>query len=134
MRSTIVMVGPPCIGAGIVNHLHMSSSKNRSMLSNTTGCHWVQKICTGGFFNMLNPNFPSDLNSDYSRNTRFNCYSIWWWTQKVLTQSVWLSFLLKKTDLHLVKLQQDLWVVHRLYWSFSFLHQTDHESNGFQSL
>ena len=29
------------------------------------------KICTGGFFNMLNPNLPSDLLSDYSSNTSF---------------------------------------------------------------
>ena len=30
------------------------------------------KICTGGFFNMLNPNLPSVLNFDHSRNTSFN--------------------------------------------------------------
>ena len=30
------------------------------------------KICTWRFFNMLNPNLPSDLLSDYSSNTSFN--------------------------------------------------------------
>ena len=29
------------------------------------------KICTGGFFNMLDPNLPLDLLSDHSRNTSF---------------------------------------------------------------
>ena len=30
------------------------------------------KICTWGFFSMLNPNLPSDLLSEYSSNTSFN--------------------------------------------------------------
>ena len=34
------------------------------------------KICTGGFFNMLNPNLPSDLLSDHSSNTRC-MHSVW---------------------------------------------------------
>ena len=29
------------------------------------------KNCTGGFFDMLNPNLPSDLLSDHSSNTNF---------------------------------------------------------------
>ena len=29
------------------------------------------KICTRGFFNMLNPSLQSDLLSDYSRHTSF---------------------------------------------------------------
>ena len=29
------------------------------------------KICTGRFFNIMNPNLPSDLLSDHSRNTSF---------------------------------------------------------------
>ena len=29
------------------------------------------KICAGGFFNVLNPNLPSDLLCDYSSNTSF---------------------------------------------------------------
>ena len=33
------------------------------------------KNCTGGFFSMLNPNFPSDLLSDHSSNTSFNAHS-----------------------------------------------------------
>ena len=31
----------------------------------------ASKICTGGFFNMLDPNLPLDLLSDHSRNTSF---------------------------------------------------------------
>ena len=38
------------------------------------------KICTGGFFNMLNPNLPSDLLSDHSSNTSFNHELTVYWT------------------------------------------------------
>ena len=61
-------------GAWIENHLYVSSSssKNCNMLSNDLVAPIAQKICTGRFFNMLNPKLPSVLNSDHSRNTSFN--------------------------------------------------------------
>ena len=59
------------IGAASQNRMHVSSSENYNMLSNVTGYPITLKICTGGFFYMLNPNLPSDLFSDNSSNTSF---------------------------------------------------------------
>ena len=36
------------------------------------------KICTVGFFNMLNPNLQSDLFSDHSSNTSFKVLKLFW--------------------------------------------------------
>ena len=58
-------------GAWIENNLRVSSCKNLHMLSNATGCPNCSKICSAGFFNMLNPNLPSDLLADYSSNKSF---------------------------------------------------------------
>ena len=59
-------------GNFIENHLHVSSNKNRNMLSNATGCPDFSKNLHGGsVFDMLNPNLPSDLLSDHSSNTSF---------------------------------------------------------------
>ena len=49
--------------------MHMSSCKNRNALSNATGC----TDCSDNFhvesYHVLNPNFPSDLLYNHSKQT-----------------------------------------------------------------
>ena len=75
------------IGAASQNHMHVSWSENYKMLSNATGCPYCSKNLYRRVFNMLNPNFLSDLLSDHSSNTSFNEKKI-----KVAVSHYYLSF------------------------------------------
>ena len=64
-------------GAWIENHLRVSSSKILNICCQTPLVALIApKICTEWFFNMLNPNLPSELLSYYSSNTSFNIYEL----------------------------------------------------------
>ena len=71
--------------------------QEKIMLSNATGYPIAPKIYTGGFFDMLNPNFQSDLLSDHSIPAHFTCdiYSSIdvIYLYQSYTQRLWLCYL-----------------------------------------